>query len=172
MLPAALLLEMYFVEEYSFSNTEAILAVKESLPDPTPQDIEVGFELWDHPEQDRRIACRLFVANADHIKGRVAYDFNITLMGLFRVAEDYPAESLRKMVRYNAPALLYSAAREFIAMTTGRGGAGPLILPTVSFIEMKNAETSKELKEKSAITEAVSEKEAPKKSAKRKSKAP
>ncbi len=168
MLPASLLLESYFVEEFSFSPNEAALTSGDVLSDPLPQDIEVGLELWNHPHEARKIACRVFITTSDSSKNSIAYTIDITLMGIFRVAENYPDERIRPMVRYNAPALLYSAAREYIALTTGRGVAGPLTLPTISFIESKRTEPSQtELEGQSKIPE-----ETPKKVSTRKKKAP
>lgn len=169
MLSSPLSLEVYYIEAYSFATNEKILTAEELPPDPTPQDIDVGFELWDHPRQNRRIACRLSVATADAAKESSAYTFDITLMGIFRVAEHFPAERLQNMVKYNAPALLYSAAREFVAMTTGRGGVGPLTLPTVSFIEREPIEASEKVEKE--VVKATNEKKIPERSAKAKGKA-
>jgi len=147
MLPATLLLERYYVEEFSFAPSEEALTSGTIPLDPTPDDIEVGIELWNHPKEDRKVACRLFIGIANNSKNGIAYTVDMTLMGIFKIVESYPAERIQPMVRYNAPALLYSAAREYVALTTGRGVAGPLTLPTISFIERKDVSSPQDASE-------------------------
>jgi Preprotein translocase subunit SecB len=63
------------------------------------------------------------------------YFFEIAVEGYFRIAEDYPAEKVELLFHANAPALLYAAAREILAVVTGRGPFPAVILPSVSFLD-------------------------------------
>lgn len=71
----------------------------------------------------------------DKDNGCPEYTFRVELVGFYEVSKEYPAEKSEMMVRANGPALLYSAARELIAMLTGRGPFKPVNLPTVTFID-------------------------------------
>jgi len=61
------------------------------------------------------------------VKGCVEY------VGVFTVAESYPAEKMSKLVAITCPSILYSGIRELVALLTGRGPHRLVILPTVSF---------------------------------------
>lgn len=62
------------------------------------------------------------------------YTFAISLVGFFRVDENYPTEQADLLAQVNAPSVLYSAAREFLANVTGRSPYQPILLPSVSFV--------------------------------------
>lgn len=57
----------------------------------------------------------------------------VEFVGLFTVADDYPAEKMSKLVAVTCPSMLYSAVRELVALITGRGPHRPVTLPSVSF---------------------------------------
>lgn len=60
--------------------------------------------------------------------------FSISLVGIFEVAKEWPAEQIDILFNANAPALLYSAAREALATVTGRGPFRGILLPSVTFV--------------------------------------
>jgi preprotein translocase subunit SecB len=71
------------------------------------------------------------------------YEFNINVIGFFEISSKLPESEVENMVGFNAPAMLYSAAREIIANISGRGPWGPFLLPTVSFMPQKSKKSKK-----------------------------
>ena len=71
----------------------------------------------------------------DEQRGCPAYSLDLQVVGVFTVVDTYPAAKREGMVRVNAPALLYGAAREMVAHVTGRGPYQPVVLPAVTFID-------------------------------------
>jgi preprotein translocase subunit SecB len=57
------------------------------------------------------------------------------LVGFFEVDTGLPEEVIGDVVAANAPAILYSAARELILLVTGRGPFPPFSLPSATFID-------------------------------------
>lgn len=79
-----------------------------------------------------RVALRLrYNSRPDE---NVPYDFSIAIVGLFEVLEKWPTAKAKSLVCINAPAMLYSAAREIIAMISGRGPWGTMLLPSMNFM--------------------------------------
>jgi preprotein translocase subunit SecB len=62
------------------------------------------------------------------------YTFAVSLVGFFRIDKSYPTEQADLLAQVNAPSVLYSAAREFLANVTGRSPYQPILLPSVSFV--------------------------------------
>jgi len=66
----------------------------------------------------------------------ISYEGHIEIAGHFTVGDTkIPEEKQANIVAVNGPSILYSSARELIAMLTGHGRNGRLILPSVSFID-------------------------------------
>jgi preprotein translocase subunit SecB len=70
----------------------------------------------------------------------MAYEIDLEVAGFFKVAEGFPEEHEEEMISRTAPAILYSAAREFIISITQRGPYPHVYLPTVSFIPAPDCE--------------------------------
>jgi preprotein translocase subunit SecB len=64
----------------------------------------------------------------------IPYEFAITIIGLFEVHKKRPDAEVIPLVHINAPAILYSSAREVIATMTGRGPWDSILLPSVNFL--------------------------------------
>jgi preprotein translocase subunit SecB len=68
----------------------------------------------------------------------IAYEGEIEMLGRFRVvAKELEEEKHRELVAVNTLSILYSSARESIAMLTGHGPFGKLLLPSVSFADQR-----------------------------------
>jgi preprotein translocase subunit SecB len=59
------------------------------------------------------------------------------MTGAFVISGDLPEEKQVEMIAVNAPSILYSSVREFLAMITAHGQHGKFVLPSVSFIDQK-----------------------------------
>lgn len=62
------------------------------------------------------------------------YHFYIEMIGSFTVSPNWPEEQRSKLAETNGPAVLFSAARELLALITERGVRDPIYLPTVTFL--------------------------------------
>ena len=66
-----------------------------------------------------------------------AYEGFVQMTGSFTITGDLPEEKQMEIVGVNAPSILYSSVRELVAMLTGHGAHGKLVLPSLSFIDLK-----------------------------------
>ncbi len=132
-------LEGYYVKELHFS-----LQTKWKVESDYPaliaaKDIAVIIVAGQHKENGRERFFEVTIELQKQALRRYPYNFRTTLVGYFEISERFPAEHAETMVNANAPALLYSAARELIASTTGRGPLPALTLPSVTFIQTPNS---------------------------------
>jgi len=88
-------------------------------------------------------------------KNAGAYVATIELIGFFEVDNDLPEGRIGDVVAANAPAILYSAARELILLITGRGPFSPLSLPSATFID-ETPSSQKKMAEAQKAAEAQS----------------
>jgi preprotein translocase subunit SecB len=63
------------------------------------------------------------------------YEVKITAVGIFTVQPEYPDRE--GLVRITGSSILYSALREYLLTLTGRGPWKALVLPTMSFNDLK-----------------------------------
>lgn len=63
------------------------------------------------------------------------YTAEIHVIGLVRVAENWPEAKVLQLVEANGPALLYGAAREMLCNLTARGPWPMLCLNSVTFVQ-------------------------------------
>lgn len=72
-------------------------------------------------------------------EGKAAtYEGRVEVVGYFRVVQsDLPEENQLRLIAVNAPAMLFSAAREVVANLTARGRNGPFLLPSVTFVDIE-----------------------------------
>lgn len=71
------------------------------------------------------------------------YKLDLQVTGFFEIVSDYPEDKIRGLIRITGVSILYSGAREFVLGITSRGPWGPLLLPTISFIEPNHPEEPK-----------------------------
>lgn len=64
----------------------------------------------------------------------VPYGFTIIIVGFFEIRSGWTKSRRESLIRINAPAVLYGAARELIAILSGRGPWDPILLPSVNFL--------------------------------------
>lgn len=151
MMPPALRVVEYFVDELTISSDHSI-ALTQSNSEVLPDDLSIAVSSGHNPENNREWAFSLAVSTEVSPLRPMVCQFSIKMNGLFVVHDTYPETQIERMVNANAAAILYSSAREILAMLTSRTSAGVIILPTVSFLD---ARTEKERKP-SAIPKASS----------------
>lgn len=143
MQSSPLELEFYYVESFRWALLGG--AAEHTAAPLRAEDIENHVEHApldeDAPEPARHVAYRLKLTLPPQPE-RFAYEWQIVMVGHFRL-HHLPDEQVQTVLDANAPAVLYSAAREVISMVMGRGPFRAPLLPTVNFLEgVKPAPTS------------------------------
>lgn len=126
-------LEGYYIDEMSFkTNEEYEENAKKDL-----KNFNVTF--LDGVNQENHLLRRIKLTVEQKKTKNEPYEYKIVLVGFFKINESYAAKNkdkkIEEFVRVNGPSLLYSAAREMLAMLTGRGSEGSILLPTVTFAD-------------------------------------
>jgi preprotein translocase subunit SecB len=135
MQNSPLQLEDYFLKSLRF----ALVSPITEIPDPgakyDPLSIEIDAKTEKLEGGPSRWRCQVSVTSKDEEAKNFPYSFEMVYVGFFGVVPEFPAERLEQMVRTNAPALLYSAAREALMYLTGRGRLPAILLPSITFLE-------------------------------------
>ncbi len=127
------------LDEYFFTKVH-LDACPDGCDKAVPQAPTSQCECLQHKEEPRKWMVSLELQQEKgEGKDCPAYAFHLSLVGLFEVAADYPDVKMDAMVRANAPAILYGAAREMLLNITSRGPFPPVRLPTVTFIDQCGA---------------------------------
>lgn len=135
MRPSPLQLEGYLVTELSFkAQPDFEYDLENPLTTVMPSDLTVQVALAAHQDDRLRRNCDLTIELADATGNKSPYIFRTVFTGFFRISEHYPTDQVDLMFATNAPALLYSAARELLATVTGRGPYPSITLPSVTFL--------------------------------------
>ncbi len=132
------------------------------VPDSITINVQTG--AVQHPEELDRWQHILTVTSQIPPEKKYPYDFQITLVGYFKVSEQVPPERREAFIKVNAASVLYSAAREALAAATGRGPLPCVVLPTIAFVL---APEQKQLPERTAKAQARGKKAAKKKATKK-----
>lgn len=86
-------------------------------------------------EDDRQYRVGLQISCSQGEGDFVPYSIEAELVGFFEVDANIPQEKIGDIVSVNAPAVLYSAARELVLLVTGRGPFPPFLLPCSTFTD-------------------------------------
>lgn len=124
-------------------------------------DIQLSDDFADSKSEEYKIDLKIDVRQkADALDFRIAlglvlrpsgdascrYDrIAISMIGVFDLPSDTPAEMVHQLVPYNCLAILHGFARGVVAQVTGLNDGGPFLLPTVNFVEalQKKSRTKK-----------------------------
>lgn len=89
-------------------------------------------------EQHTLFAVQLHIV-IENKEGKLApYDVDIEVAGLFEVNQSVPKEDRRELVDVNGCSVLYGAIRDLVLNLSSRSANGPLMLPTVNFLDRRN----------------------------------
>jgi len=79
------------------------------------------------------------------------YRFSIGAEALIQISPNYPAETRESLIVTNGAAMLYGALREQILNLTSRFRYGPILLPTVNFLNLIQKENVEEKQKISTV---------------------
>jgi preprotein translocase subunit SecB len=154
MIASALQLEWYFIKEVRVVWQGELEEIGRASILPSDLDVEV---LPSQSETDPlEWAFELSISLSDTATRRFPYAFKIVLVGFFQVSKEYAEKGERNaelLAMVNAPAVLYSAAREQISTITSRGPVPPALLPTVAFLPVgEHSNKPKDLDEAKSVS--------------------
>ncbi len=98
-------------------------------------DVECDVQVGRSESNERRWRIQLGVKFKAKETAVAAHRGEVTYVGIFTVADEYPEEKMYRLIGVDAPSILYSSIRELVALLTGRTSTKTVLLPTVSFIE-------------------------------------
>lgn len=170
MRSSPLLLRDYFTTHLSFSAQPGFDEAKLPAEGLSPSDLDVDVQESRSEEESRRRSCQIFVSLKDDVRSKFPYNFSIALVGAFEIIPEWPENGIETLFSANAPALLYSAAREALALMTGQGPYSKVILPSVTFVTLPSEsgqEASVQASLVGAENESITTKKTKKKSARK-----
>jgi preprotein translocase subunit SecB len=147
MRRSPLQIDTYFLHELTFEINEKYDEAK-----PTG-DLLNGFQYFTnfdcYDAETHKWHCVLGLRFKPEANINTPYSFNIILIGYFKVEGNIPSnEAEMKLVHANAPALLYTVAREILSSTSARARWGKINLPTVYFPAEKQTEGKEKAEKK------------------------
>ena len=140
---------MYYVESLRWKVEEGF--DPELGPVLKAEDLEWHLQRNDDEAGGPRKAAYRLSLSLPPKENRFPYSFEIVLIGFFELHDTVRDEQITRVLDSNAPALLYSAAREALATSVGRGPFRPLLLPSVHFLGLEREDA----KPKKAATTAA-----------------
>lgn len=122
-------LEAYFFPRFFYEANEQYAG-----PGASPLPLQIGFhlKLFRHETDSHRYQLNLTVEGSKEPTAPQPYDFEIQVVGLFSVDPECRHDDIPGIVKVNGGSMLYTAAREFLLMVTGRGPWGGISLPTMN----------------------------------------
>lgn len=97
--------------------------------------IHTEVQVGQHKDDPRRWRVILFLRTESPDEKKIPYKINLECVGFFKVAPEVEEKKMPFLVRANGAAILYSSAREFLLLITGRGPWDGFYLPTTNFLE-------------------------------------
>jgi len=128
-------LDKYFLKELHFALYEGFDHAR--VPDDELTTPNVYVEVISSDQNPNNPLQWRFELNLELLEpeeGQFPYKVETTVVGYFTVSSHYPAEKAESLARVNGPSLLYSTARELIALVTGRSQYAALLIPVASFL--------------------------------------
>lgn len=122
------------LESYHF--TEMVLTSHESGNTVAPEHISTQITGGESPDDPHVIGATLTVAWDRTDENDLACNGRFSVRGAFRVANEIDMTQRLDLMRVNAVSLLYGAVREMVHNMSSRSMTGPLILPTLSFVDL------------------------------------
>lgn len=155
MRSSPLLLKDYFTTRLSFSAQSEFQADNPDAGKILVDDLKVDVKQSKQEDNPFQRNFYITIELVDPSGAKYPCVFSITLVGIFEVAKEWPAEQIDILFNANAPALLYSAAREALATVTGRSPFRGILLPSVTFVPAPPVPPKQQEKEPASSAETV-----------------
>lgn len=137
MQASPLELETYYLESLKWSLSSSFDASEDEVRLAlSAEEIECDVQRADL-EAPRYAAYRLQLSSKSLEGKPQPYDWEIVLVGYFRLHDTVPDDRVIALMDGNAPAVLFGAAREAIATALSRGPFRAPMLPGVNFMNLQ-----------------------------------
>jgi preprotein translocase subunit SecB len=133
MRASPLILKDYFTTDFRFSAQPGFEVTSPEASYLLPSDVKVDVEELLVPENRLARSYRITVELEPAAACKFPWLFSISLIGFFEVTTEWPEDQIDRLFSANAPALLYSAARQSLSMISGHGPYQTVLLPSVTF---------------------------------------
>lgn len=141
MLPSKLQLQEFFYLTIKIAARPGAPGEVEAAPfDFNGVNIAEGVELSvidDNKVDPKVFALKLRIVIENQQGKIVPYDIDIEVAGIFSVIPTMPLEEREEFVLINGCSVLFGAIRDQILTLTSRSARGPLVLPTVNFLDYR-----------------------------------
>ncbi len=97
--------------------------------------VKANIQFKGSADDEAGVLVRLALESSTSKHDGSPYDFALDVGAVFKIANDDDPVSRRRLIRYNAPAVLYGLARGYVASATAMGLTLPLMLPSVDLVE-------------------------------------
>jgi preprotein translocase subunit SecB len=124
-------LEHYFVSDLHFSANRGFDPKKEVALRVEHFGIETALLSQDYTKW--QVTLRVKLQPAPSVNAPCS--FTLEIVGFFHVAREFPQDNAQRLVKTNAPTMLFGIARELVRDITSHGPHPGLMLPSVSFFE-------------------------------------
>jgi preprotein translocase subunit SecB len=102
---------------------------------PIVQGVDAQPSIHPHKDDPLKFMIEMTVTGGSpELKESTAY-FRMVVEGFFEVLDGWPADQVDKLVRFNAPAVLWGTCRELLLSLSFRSETGPVLLPCVNFLD-------------------------------------
>lgn len=136
MRASPLVLKDYFMTDFRFSAQPGFDLESQQATSILPSDVKVDVEELLVPENTLARSYHITVSLEPSAGDKFPWIFNISLVGFFEISPDWPSDQQDRLFSANAPALLYSAARESLSMISGHGPYERALLPSITFVPL------------------------------------
>ena len=143
MQPSKMQLDGYFVEEVSFNLQNPNIQNLEEIPKLNSTDLDIEVKLGESKDDENKKFCQLTISLKQTTAENFPYKFKAVLVGFFELDASCSEEDIGVMMTNTAPSMLYTAAREYLLLITGRTRFLPVMLPTVLFLPKNKKPESK-----------------------------
>lgn len=99
-----------------------------------PVRFDMNVKLLQHNDDPRKWQAVLTIKAVPQEDKPIPYKVDLECVGFFAVDPGVEAAKMPWLVQTNGATILYSSAREFLLLVTGRGPWPPLYLPTTNFL--------------------------------------
>ena len=97
--------------------------------------VQTEVQLAQHQDDPRRWQVILNIRTVAADETNLPYKIDLQAVGFFEIGPEVEEQRRPKIVHANGAAILYSSAREFLLLITGRGPWPALYLPTTNFLK-------------------------------------
>jgi preprotein translocase subunit SecB len=110
-----------------------------NIDDPDLEELAINVSVTPSEQQENLFQVDLEIKlEPKEDKDIFPYQIQLVTVGIFEISPEWPKEKVMDLLKITGASILYSAAREFLLITTSRLPWKPVMLPTISFAQVKN----------------------------------